>query len=144
MDERDFLALAKLLASENTEAAWRSAVSRAYYAAFHVARRLMEDLQFAVPKADRAHAYLWLRLPNCGQPTVQQVAYALNDLRGYRNRADYEVGRTFRQALAQVQVQQADQIIRVLDGVDQKTRHQITDEMKNYERTVLKDVTWRP
>jgi uncharacterized protein (UPF0332 family) len=39
MNWRDFLALAARLAGDATEADWRTAVSRAYYAAFHVARR---------------------------------------------------------------------------------------------------------
>jgi len=58
MTGRDFLALADQLASGGTEAEWRSAISRAYYAAFHVARELLQDLRFSVPHADRAHAYL--------------------------------------------------------------------------------------
>ncbi|MGO9470234.1 MAG: hypothetical protein ACLQVF_39555 [Isosphaeraceae bacterium] len=32
----DFLAVARQLAAVGTEAEWRSAISRAYYAAFHV------------------------------------------------------------------------------------------------------------
>jgi uncharacterized protein (UPF0332 family) len=142
MDARDFLALSRQLASATTEAAWRSAVSRAYYATFHVARLLMEDLQFAVPQADRAHAYLWLRLANCGEPGVQQAAYTMNELRGYRNRADYDLGRALRQALAQTQVQQAGRIIQILDALGKPTRGQIRDEMKKYERNVLKEITW--
>jgi uncharacterized protein (UPF0332 family) len=55
MNGRDFLPLATQLAGGTTEAEWRSAVSRAYYAAFHVARRLLSELGFTVPRADRAH-----------------------------------------------------------------------------------------
>jgi len=62
MNGRDFLPLATRLAEGTTEADWRSAVSRAYYAAFHVARRLFFDLKFTVPRADRAHQYLVFRL----------------------------------------------------------------------------------
>lgn len=49
MNWRDFLLVASRLAAETTEADWRTAVSRAYYAAFHVARRLLADLKFTVP-----------------------------------------------------------------------------------------------
>jgi hypothetical protein len=66
MNPRKFLSQARRLARANAEEDWRSAVSRAYYAAFHVARELMEGLGFTVPYADRAHGYLWLRLQNCG------------------------------------------------------------------------------
>jgi hypothetical protein len=55
MNWRDFLPLAARLAGGATEAEWRSAVSRAYYTGFHVARRLFVDSKFAVPPADRAH-----------------------------------------------------------------------------------------
>jgi hypothetical protein len=68
MTGHDFLPLAMRLAVGATEADWRTAIRRAYYAAFHVARQLLIDLRFAVPHADRAHAYLWLRLSNCGDP----------------------------------------------------------------------------
>jgi uncharacterized protein (UPF0332 family) len=144
MDERDFLALAQRLANEADQAAWRSAVSRAYYAAFHRARRLMESLGFTVPRAERAHSYLWLRLHNCGHRPVQREAANLNVLRGLRNQADYDLTRGFQQALAQAYVQVAAQVIQTLDAIPAPSRAQITDEMRRYERDVLKDVTWHP
>jgi uncharacterized protein (UPF0332 family) len=76
MTGREFLTLAKQLAGGATEAEWRSAISRASYAAFHVARALLEDLRFAVPHADRAHVYLSRRLSNSGHLQTQQ-AYPL-------------------------------------------------------------------
>src|SRR6266436_1986042 len=91
MKSRDFLTLAQRLVSESAEVSWRSAVSRAYYAAFHVARELLEDLGFVVPQGDRAHAYLWLRLSNSGDPLVVKTGRRLGDLRRWRNRADYDV-----------------------------------------------------
>ena len=54
MEFRDFLSLSTALVNGSTEAEWRSAVSRAYYAAFHVARQLLLGLRFTVPGADRA------------------------------------------------------------------------------------------
>jgi uncharacterized protein (UPF0332 family) len=91
MDVRDFLEVAWSLLEGNGEAEWRSAVSRAYYAAFHVARQLMIQCGFAVPRADQAHAYLWLRLSNAGHPDVQQAGAQLSFLRQERNRADYDI-----------------------------------------------------
>ena len=66
MTGRDFLPSAHQLAAGGTEAAWRTAVSRAYYAAFHCARELLENMSFRVPRADLAHKYLIFRLSNCG------------------------------------------------------------------------------
>jgi uncharacterized protein (UPF0332 family) len=43
MNGRLFLDLANDLLAAATEQAWRPAVSRAYYAAFHVGRQLLRD-----------------------------------------------------------------------------------------------------
>jgi uncharacterized protein (UPF0332 family) len=43
MNPDEFLTLAEQLAGQPSEAARRSAVSRAYYGAFHLARGLVED-----------------------------------------------------------------------------------------------------
>src|SRR5207244_3604565 len=81
MNFRDYLTLAATLANGPTEAEWRSAVSRAYYAAFHVGCELLRDLGFIVPRADRAHAYLWLRLANSAHRDVNDAGFDLKHLR---------------------------------------------------------------
>jgi uncharacterized protein (UPF0332 family) len=100
MDFRDYLNLARTLVAGPTEAEWRSATSRAYYAAFHVARVLLLGLGFRVPQADRAHGYLWMRLSNAGQADVMTAGRRLGDLRRERNRADYDDHRAVTQATA--------------------------------------------
>src|SRR2546429_1756987 len=90
MDFRDFLPLADTLANGTTEAEWRSACSRGYYAAFHVARRLLLALGFRVPQADRAHGYLWLRLSNASVADVKKAGSLLNDLRRGRHPAGHD------------------------------------------------------
>src|SRR6185437_2599670 len=133
MDPRDFLTLAQQLALETTEAAWRSALSRAYYAAFHVARQLLENLGFAVPRADRAHGHVWLRLSNCSDPPIQKVGADLNYLRRDRNWADYDLARPMRQAIMQRQLLSASHIIQILATASvEPTRTAITDAMKIY------------
>jgi uncharacterized protein (UPF0332 family) len=145
MDGRNFLTIADSLLAESSEAAWRSAVSRGYYAAFHVARRLLETLGFRVPRADKAHAYLWYRLSNAGDSEVQIAGQNLGDFRSRRNFADYDVARQLGQTAAVAQVQMAKLIIQVLDNaIIQPTRSTVTDAMQIYERDVLKDVTWQP
>jgi uncharacterized protein (UPF0332 family) len=145
MNWRDFLSLATRLAAAATEADWRAAVSRAYYAAFHVARQLLADLRFNVPRADRAHQYLVYRLSNCGDPTVQQAGRDLDTLRRLRNRADYDEAPALTQPQAAAATQLAQNIIQVLDAVRQEpTRTLIRDAMILYERDVLHDITWQP
>lgn len=144
MTGHDFLPLATRLAAGVTEADWRTAISRACYAAFHVARQLLLDLRFRVPQADRAHGYLWLRLADCGDPQVRQAAVDLDGLRRLRNQADYDLQRPLPRRLASPQAPLARQIIHVFDNLSPATRTQITDAMKVYERDVLGDVTWQP
>ena len=142
MDGRDFLKVADTLLAGNTEAEWRSAVSRAYYAAFHVARELLGQCGFQVPQGERAHAYLWLRLSNAGDPRVQNAGARLQIRRRERNQADYDMNRKIVQAVALVQVQAAKDVVNVLDAVTGPLGTQITDAIKTYERDVLKEVTW--
>jgi uncharacterized protein (UPF0332 family) len=145
MTGRDFLTVAKQLADASTESAWRSAISRAYYAAFHVARELLEDLRFAVPHADRAHVYLSRRLANSGHTQTQQAGTDLNALRGDRNQADYDLHRSVTARLATVHVRLAEQIVVFLDAArHEPVRSQVTDAMKIYERDVLQEQTWQP
>ena len=145
MNGRDFLAVAKNLLAAPTEADWRTAVSRAYYAAFHVARQLLGDLSFRVPRADPAHAYLWMRLSNCGDPQIQAGGQRLHDLRSERNRADYDIDVPLAHTAAATQDLIARQLIQLLDtaAVD-PLRTQITTAMRAYEQTALGVTTWHP
>jgi uncharacterized protein (UPF0332 family) len=146
MNPREFLDVADDLATGMREADWRSATSRAYYAAFHVARLLLKHCGFAVPRADQAHAYVWLRLSNCGHPVLSKAGTDLRDLRTSRNRADYDLDLTFLQPIAIGDVRIADDIIKLLDQVPTlpHVQQQITDAIRLYERDVLKQVTWQP
>ncbi len=145
MNWRDFLLLASRLAAGTTEADWRTGISRAYYAAFHVARRLFAELNFAVPRADRAHQYLVFRLSNSGEPAVEQAGRDLETLRRLRNRADYDEVPALTQAQSTAAFRLAEAIIQVLDAARQEPgRTRMKDAMIVYERDVLRDVTWHP
>ena len=142
MNGRDFLDTARHLAGCGGEADGRSAVSRAYYAAFHVARQLLADLNFTVPRADRAHQYLVFRLSNCGESVVEQAGRDLETLRRLRNRADYDDAPAVTRPQAAAAVRLAEGIIQVLDAArPEPTRTRVRDAMIVYERDVLRDVT---
>ncbi len=70
MNANEFLELAGEWCTGAREGEWRSAASRAYYAAFHVARQILQQSGFNVPQGEQAHGYLWLRLANSGHPDV--------------------------------------------------------------------------
>jgi uncharacterized protein (UPF0332 family) len=145
MNGRDFLSLARTLTNQGTEPARRTAISRAYYAAFHVARDWLESLGFVFPDSDRSHAYLWLRLQNCGEAAVEDAGRDLQDLRSERNVADYDLHLPVTAVRAATAIQESTVIIRALDAANvEPTRSRIRDEVKRYERVVLGVVTWRP
>jgi uncharacterized protein (UPF0332 family) len=145
MTGHDFLVAADLFADGTTEAEWRSAVSRAYYAAFHVARLLFQSLGFSVPRADAAHKYLAFRLQNCGHSELEQAGRELDALRYLRNQADYDLSPSCSQQHAKAQVDFARAILKSLDlATVEPTRTQMRNAIIAYERTVLGQVTWKP
>jgi uncharacterized protein (UPF0332 family) len=144
MNGRDFLPLAIDLAAGRSEAAWRTSLGRSYYAVFHVARTLLRDLGFVVPREDKAHSFLYFRLNNCGDAAVEQAARDLNMLRTLRNQADYDETVSLDAQAATAQISKAQGIIQTLDNLTPTERTQICDAMKIYERDVLQNVTWQP
>jgi uncharacterized protein (UPF0332 family) len=144
MTGREFLPLAIDLAARTTEAEWRTSISRAYYAAFHVARTLLRDLRFVVPRADKAHSYLYERLNNCGDADIEKAGRDLSSLRFLRNRADYDEQAVIDAPIAANELSTAQSIIQALDNLTPAERTQIRDAMIVYERDVLQNVTWRP
>jgi uncharacterized protein (UPF0332 family) len=145
MNPDEFLELAGEWCIGTREGEWRTAMSRAYFAVFHVARQLLQQGGFVVPDGDQAHAYLWLRLSNSGHPDVNRGGNDLNNMRRLRNWADYDLDRPFLSALAVAQVQVADRLSELLKvvGTTATFLTQIVPAIRLYERDVLKQVTWQ-
>ena len=95
MDPDDFISLAgKLAATANSdEAVYRTAVSRAYYGAFHLAASLLGELGFSAPRTANAHVFVQHHLNGSGQSSACIAASLLSDLHAARNRADYQLDR---------------------------------------------------
>ena len=140
---REFLTLAESWSHGTREAEWRCAVSRAYYAAFHESRALLNELGFVVPRADLAHAFLWRRLENSGVPTLAKVGANLSFLRRERNRADYDIDLNVTQPTALKSVAVAADMISHLNRLSNSDRQQAPEAMRVYERDVLRETTWR-
>jgi len=139
----DFLKFAERSATGPTETDWRTAVSRAYYAAFHEARDFLTALGFQTPRADVAHAFLWRRLQNGGHARLAFAGSRLNQLRGERNQADYDIHRDLARDDAAAAVISAAMIIDTLQGLSADERLLITEAIKTYERDILREFTWR-
>jgi uncharacterized protein (UPF0332 family) len=89
---REFCTVAGVFAARGEAAASRSAISRAYYSLFHVVRDFLVAHQVKLPKnKPESHKLIFRLLFNCGNEDLKLVASALNDLRGQRNDADYEM-----------------------------------------------------
>lgn len=93
-DWKEYLNLARFLAAEpgisfDQEAASRSAVSRAYYAAFCHARNYARDRHGFSPKGDPSD-HPEVRTHFKKRAGFQKIALGLDRLRQRRNMADYE------------------------------------------------------
>ena len=91
MDPDDFLALAAQLNSLGAEAALRTAVSRAYYSAFHSAVALIKEMGVALPVGPESHHKVRYCLMESGEPDGLAAGTSLQTLRKYRNVADYDL-----------------------------------------------------
>ena len=73
------------------EARFRSAVSRAYYGAFHLSCALLSDFGITVRRNADGHSEVYRALWATQVREAQQVARLLSSLRSERNRADYDL-----------------------------------------------------
>ena len=92
----DFLELATQLSvrlpdDRLTEARFRSAISRAYYAAFCSCRQVLQQQSgTAFLHTENIHAMVRLQLKQSTDPDHQRMGALLHRLRRLRNQADYD------------------------------------------------------
>ncbi|MEX2139409.1 MAG: HEPN domain-containing protein [Pirellulales bacterium] len=77
----------------NAEARYRSAISRAYYGAYHLVVALLSECSLRVPENHNGHEVAYQSLFTTGIPEAVTAARLLNDLRGERIKADYKLSR---------------------------------------------------
>jgi uncharacterized protein (UPF0332 family) len=124
-DWSEYLNVARNLAGQTTttpnqEAALRSAISRAYYAAFCTARNHLRDREHVqnIPSDGRAHQAVPDTFLKSRRPARRSVGTDLRRLKADRARADYDdvFGiSTNISRKAQEVIQLADKVIRALD-----------------------------
>ena len=93
MDPRDFLQVAGrlTLASGSTAADYRTAISRAYYGVYHLARQLLNDrLQFFC-NVDNEHLWVQRHYYNCQMKAAKEIGRPLGNLHEARKNADYDL-----------------------------------------------------
>lgn len=97
-DWSEYLNLAQELAGpptslSNEEARLRSAISRAYYAAFCKARNHLRDnenLSIRPPRGESTHQFVIRQFKFSSDASRRQIGTHLNRLRVDRNKADYD------------------------------------------------------
>lgn len=96
MDPHDFISLAIKLSNSQNEAELRSAVSRAYYGAFHLAGQFLEDCGLRWPRKEIYAAEIHGKVRYCLSESANADAVLASDklwsLRDLRNKADYNLG----------------------------------------------------
>ncbi len=140
MYAEDFFEIAKALLKTPTEAAYRTAINRAYYAAFHAGATFLAELGFKTSDGPQAHGQLRARINNCGVPELQGIHTGLYDLYSRRRQADYNLNSpNFRaQALAALDVASAGQMIATVKHCQQSQALciQIRNGIREYERNI--------
>lgn len=91
MNAKDFLEVAKKLQNSEVEAERRTAISRAYYAAFNYVKGFLKNENIAILKDASGHKKAYYYLLNSGLSEARKLADDLDNLRDVRNDADYEL-----------------------------------------------------
>ena len=138
MTGNDYILFAAKIAAIYADAAsCRSAISRAYYGAFHLAKSLLERLETRPPRNANAHVFIQHRLANCGHPVAVEAGCFLADLYADRLSADYKLDKdqVERVGYARTSVETAKRIQRAIEACDnEQTRDQIKAGIAVYER----------
>jgi uncharacterized protein (UPF0332 family) len=127
MDARRYLELTDVLVKEASNpvvlsaalrpAACRSAISRAYYAAFLVAHEFLDHIKVKVARSPQTHVAVQHALNNSGHSTLAVMSSKLGTLHSERLAADYEAKKasTEQPGQAALMVAVATEVIDTLD-----------------------------
>lgn len=120
---RDYLHLARELTagaqgSAGMEASLRSAISRAYYAAFcHARNHLRDKQQQSLPPGGQVHTYVRTQFQTSSQNARKAIGQRLDRLRIARNKADYDDTVMGLPALTAAALFWAEEVIQRLSGL---------------------------
>jgi uncharacterized protein (UPF0332 family) len=139
MDPRDFLEVAKKLSQGGTAAEYRTAISRAYYATYHVGAEFLKGMGCAISDGPTGHGEVIRNLSHCDDLELAKVGSQLTDLRSQRNAADYYLDnkKYDNQRASQAVTVQAERMIQALDRCGSGSRRDdIAQAVKAYIRKI--------
>ena len=93
MNPREFHTIAQELLKASDAAHNRSAIGRAYYSVFNVAAELLRGANFRVSQGAAGHLEVTRLLNASENEDVKLAGAGIQDMRGMRNRADYDMSR---------------------------------------------------
>jgi hypothetical protein len=141
MEPSEFIATAVRLSASNRESDLRSAVSRAYYGAYHVALDYVSRAGVSLPTAADSHEKLVWCLEAGGHDLAAKVAVRLGLLRRDRNVADYDLRDTrFQSALnVRIQLDRVRELMAALDACSvEPVRTQVWASIREYAQSILR------
>ena len=94
MSPNEFISVATQLLAGDSEGRLRTAVNRAYYGAFHLAREFLSDCGVVVGIDALAHRNVRWCLANSQDQLIEKAGRLLETLRESRNEADYKLSST--------------------------------------------------
>lgn len=139
MNATEFISVATQLLAGEGEGRLRSAVSRAYYGAFHVAKQFLVDCGVIVPIDFAAHRNVCWCLANSSEPSIVEAGRRLEALRTTRNNADYNLttARFARNLYAKAQVERAVEIVNLLSPYQAAAaRAKVAPTIRGYASTL--------
>lgn len=89
-DWPDFLTLAEELAKRTEESCLRTAISRAYYYAYHLGRQRVIDNEFILVQGGDNHKQVWEKFGNDPDFECRKLFLLAGQLKDKRQRADYD------------------------------------------------------
>jgi len=115
----DYLELARELAGQTaspagTEARLRSAISRAYYAAFCKCRNHLPDVGTQLPQGPAIHQFVRDEFKDSTDKKRKKIGNDLDRLRADRNKADYDDSISGLGKMVYMDIELAEQIINAL------------------------------
>lgn len=122
-DWSEYLNLAQELAGQATmpttqEAKLRSAISRAYYAAFCKARNHLRDKErLPIPHGVEAHTFVRNQFKKSPDRSRKQIGHNLHRLRIDRNKVDYRDSITGLSSMANIDLKLAERVISALSSL---------------------------
>jgi uncharacterized protein (UPF0332 family) len=140
MNAVDFLTFASKLAAQpgNGPSGFRSAVSRAYYGAFHLAKEFLESQHFFC-HSENQHQWAQKLFLNSGVQIGREIGQLLSNLHESRKLADYRLDKTVAetQANAQLCALRADEIrTRISQCNDVKVLPQLLVGISAYRKII--------